>query len=305
MNATNNNSMKNISIIGSGTMGNGIAHTFAQFGYIVNLIDINQDALHKALATISKNLDRQVGKGTLTEEQKVDTLKNISTFTSIEAGIKTADLVVEAATENIDLKLKIFKDLDAFAPANAILASNTSSISITQIAAATNRGDKIIGMHFMNPVPLMKLVEVIRGYQTSQDTTEKIMSLSESLQKTPVEVNDYPGFVANRILMPMINEAIYTLYEGVAGVQEIDTVMKLGMAHPMGPLQLADFIGLDVCLAILKVLHDGFGNPKYAPCPLLVNMVAAGKNGVKTGEGFYQYTPGSKELAVSGKFKKS
>jgi len=297
--------MKNISVIGSGTMGNGIAHTFAQFGYAVNLIDVDQEALEKALNTIAKNLDRQVSKGTLTEQQKVETIKNISTFTTIEAGVKTADLIVEAATENIDLKLKIFKDLDTFAPAKAILASNTSSISITQIASVTNRGEKVIGMHFMNPVPLMKLVEVIRGYQTSDETTKTIMSISADLQKTPVEVNDYPGFVANRILMPMINEAIYTLYEGVAGVYEIDTVMKLGMAHPMGPLQLADFIGLDVCLAILKVLHDGFGNPKYAPCPLLVNMVAAGKKGVKTGEGFYQYTPGSKDLVVSNKFKKS
>ncbi|WP_410478201.1 3-hydroxybutyryl-CoA dehydrogenase [Pedobacter aquatilis] len=297
--------IKNISVIGSGTMGNGIAHTFAQFGCSVNLIDINQTALDKALQTITKNLDRQVVKGTLTEEQKAETLKNIKTFTAMETGVKEADLIVEAATENIDLKLKIFKDLDAFAPAEAILASNTSSISITQIAAVTNRGDKVIGMHFMNPVPVMKLVEVIRGYQTSNETTNTIMALSERLQKTPVEVNDYPGFVANRILMPMINEAIYTLYEGVAGVYEIDTVMKLGMAHPMGPLQLADFIGLDVCLAILKVLHEGFGNPKYAPCPLLVNMVAAGKKGVKTAEGFYQYTAGSKELIVSNKFKKS
>ena len=297
--------MKNISVIGSGTMGNGIAHTFAQFGYKVNLIDINQNALDKAIQTISQNLDRQVIKGTITEEKKTETLNNIKTFTSIETGVNAADLVVEAATENTELKLKIFKDLDAFAPANSILASNTSSISITQIAAVTNRGDKIIGMHFMNPVPVMKLIEVIRGYQTSQETTEKIMRLSESLQKIPVEVHDYPGFVANRILMPMINEAIYTLYESVAGVYEIDTVMKLGMAHPMGPLQLADFIGLDVCLAILKVLHDGFGNPKYAPCPLLVNMVAAGKKGIKTGEGFYQYTSGSKDLVVSNKFKKS
>ncbi|WP_421943729.1 3-hydroxybutyryl-CoA dehydrogenase [Pedobacter sp.] len=297
--------MKNISVIGSGTMGNGIAHTFAQFGYKVNLVDINQDALDKAITTISKNLDRQIGKGTLTEAQKSDALNNIETYTSISKGVIAADLIVEAATENVELKLKIFKDLDTHAPADAILASNTSSISITQIAAVTNRGDKVIGMHFMNPVPVMKLVEVIRGYQTSDETTKTIMSLSESLQKTPVEVNDYPGFVANRILMPMINEAIYTLYEGVAGVYEIDTVMKLGMAHPMGPLQLADFIGLDVCLAILKVLHDGFGNPKYAPCPLLVNMIAAGKKGVKTGEGFYQYTAGSKELVVANKFKKS
>lgn len=297
--------IKNISVIGSGTMGNGIAHTFAQYGYSVKLIDINQNALDKALLTITKNLDRQIDKGTLTEEQKAITLKNITTYTSIKEGVQEADLVVEAATENIDLKLNIFKDLDTLAPAGTILASNTSSISITQIASVTNRGDKVIGMHFMNPVPVMKLVEVIRGYQTSDETTKTIMSLSENLQKTPVEVNDYPGFVANRILMPMINEAIYTLYEGVAGVYEIDTVMKLGMAHPMGPLQLADFIGLDVCLAILKVLHDGFGNPKYAPCPLLVNMVAAGKKGVKTSEGFYTYTVGSKALVVANKFKKS
>ncbi|WP_210405049.1 3-hydroxyacyl-CoA dehydrogenase family protein [Pedobacter sp. G11] len=297
--------IKNISVIGSGTMGNGIAHVFAQFNYQVNLIDVNQEALDKAILTITKNLDRQIAKGTLSEEQKLITLGNIKTFTAMKDGVQHADLVVEAATENIDLKLKIFKDLDQFAPSDAILASNTSSISITQIAAATNRGDKVIGMHFMNPVPLMKLVEVIRGYQTSNETTKTIMSLSESLEKIPVEVNDYPGFVANRILMPMINEAIYTLYEGVAGVHEIDTVMKLGMAHPMGPLQLADFIGLDVCLAILKVLHDGFGNPKYAPCPLLVNMVTAGKKGAKTGEGFYKYTAGSKELIVADKFKKS
>ncbi|RZK21133.1 MAG: 3-hydroxybutyryl-CoA dehydrogenase [Pedobacter sp.] len=297
--------MKNISIIGSGTMGNGIAHVFAQFNHHVNLIDVNQEALDNAVLTITKNLDRQVSKGALTGDQKHNALQNIKTFTSIKDGVKNADLVVEAATENIELKLKIFKDLDEFSPENCILASNTSSISITQIAAVTNRGDKVIGMHFMNPVPVMKLVEVIRGYQTSDETTETIMSLSESLEKIPVEVNDYPGFVANRILMPMINEAIYTLYEGVAGVHEIDTVMKLGMAHPMGPLQLADFIGLDVCLAILKVLNDGFGNPKYAPCPLLVNMVAAGKKGAKSGEGFYKYTAGSKELIVADKFKKS
>jgi len=297
--------MKQIAVIGSGTMGNGIAHTFAQFGYPVNLIDINQTALDKALDTIGKNLDRQVTKGTLTAEQKTSTLQHIKTFTSIKEGVQHAGLVVEAATENIELKLNIFKELDAYAPQQAILASNTSSISITQIAAVTNRGDKVIGMHFMNPVPVMKLVEVIRGYATSDETTKTIMALSENLVKVPVEVNDYPGFVANRILMPMINEAIYTLYEGVAGVYEIDTVMKLGMAHPMGPLQLADFIGLDVCLAILKVLHDGFGNPKYAPCPLLVNMVAAGKKGIKTGEGFYIYTSGSKDLVVSEKFKKS
>lgn len=297
--------MKQIAVIGSGTMGNGIAHTFAQFNYQVNLIDINQAALDRATQTITKNLDRQVAKGTLTADQKVATLNNITTYTSTKDGVQSADLIVEAATENVDLKLKIFKDLDEYAPAHAILASNTSSISITQIAAITGRGDKIIGMHFMNPVPVMKLVEVIRGYATSDETTNTIMSLSQSLEKVPVEVNDYPGFVANRILMPMINEAIYTLFEGVAGVYEIDTVMKLGMAHPMGPLQLADFIGLDVCLAILKVLNDGFGNPKYAPCPLLVNMVAAGKKGIKTGEGFYKYTAGSKELVVADKFKKS
>jgi 3-hydroxybutyryl-CoA dehydrogenase len=297
--------MKQIAVIGSGTMGNGIAHTFAQFNYQVNLIDINQPALDKAIQTITKNLDRQVAKGTLTEGQKTTTLENITTYTSIQDGVQNADLIVEAATENVDLKLKIFKDLDEHAPAHAILASNTSSISITQIAAVTNRGNKVIGMHFMNPVPVMKLVEVIRGYATSDGTTSTIMSLSQSLEKVPVEVNDYPGFVANRILMPMINEAIYTLYEGVAGVYEIDTVMKLGMAHPMGPLQLADFIGLDVCLAILKVLNDGFGNPKYAPCPLLANMVAAGKKGAKTGEGFYKYTAGSKDLVVADKFKKS
>jgi 3-hydroxybutyryl-CoA dehydrogenase len=297
--------MKQIAVIGSGTMGNGIAHTFAQFNYQVNLIDINQPALDKAIQTITKNLDRQVAKGTLTEDQKISTLQNITTYTAIQNGVQNADLIVEAATENVDLKLKIFKDLDEHAPAHAILASNTSSISITQIAAVTGRGDKVIGMHFMNPVPVMKLVEVIRGYATSDETTNTIMLLSQSLEKVPVEVNDYPGFVANRILMPMINEAIYTLYEGVAGVYEIDTVMKLGMAHPMGPLQLADFIGLDVCLAILKVLNDGFGNPKYAPCPLLVNMVAAGKKGAKTGEGFYKYTAGSKELVLADKFKKS
>ena len=297
--------IKNVAVIGSGTMGNGIAHLFAQFNYKVNLIDINQSALDLALKTIAKNLDRQVAKGTLTDEQKNATLQNITTYTLISEGVATADLIVEAATENLDLKLKIFKDLDHHAPAGAILASNTSSISITQIASVTSRGNQVIGMHFMNPVPVMKLVEVIRGYQTSDETTHTIMELSKKLEKTPVEVNDYPGFVANRILMPMINEAIYTLYEGVAGVYEIDTVMKLGMAHPMGPLQLADFIGLDVCMAILKVLHDGFGNPKYAPCPLLVNMVAAGKKGIKSGEGFYQYTPGSKDLIVSDKFKKS
>lgn len=294
--------MKNITVIGSGTMGNGIAHTFAQFGFKVNLVDINAEALEKAIATITKNLDRQVAKGTLTEEDKAATLANITTETDLQTGVKQADLVVEAATENIDLKLKIFKDLDQFTKPEAILASNTSSISITKIASVTGRGDKVIGMHFMNPVPVMKLVEVIRGYATSDETTSLVMELSKNLEKSPVEVNDYPGFVANRILMPMINEAIYTLYEGVAGVNEIDTVMKLGMAHPMGPLQLADFIGLDVCLAILNVLHQGFGNPKYAPCPLLVNMVTAGKKGVKSGEGFYDYSNGVKEAKVATKF---
>ena len=294
--------MKNIAVIGSGTMGNGIAHTFAQFGYQVNLVDINIDALGKAVATITKNLERQVTKGTITEQDKENTLANITTHTNLQQGVEDVDLIVEAATENIDLKLKIFKDLDQFAKPETILASNTSSISITQIAAVTNRGDKVIGMHFMNPVPVMKLVEVIRGYATSDETTDLVMDLSKKLAKSPVEVNDYPGFVANRILMPMINEAIYTLYESVAGVEEIDTVMKLGMAHPMGPLQLADFIGLDVCLAILNVLHSGFGNPKYAPCPLLVNMVMAGKKGIKSGEGFYDYSNGVKEAKVAAKF---
>nr|WP_199075339.1 3-hydroxybutyryl-CoA dehydrogenase [Pedobacter sp. ASV19] len=294
--------MKNIAVIGSGTMGNGIAHTFAQFGYAVTLIDINNEALDRALATINKNLDRQVAKGTLTDAQKQATIHNITRSTDVKTGVSEADLIVEAATENLELKLKIFKDLAAFAKPEAILASNTSSISITQIASVTDRGDKVIGMHFMNPVPVMKLVEVIRGYATSDETTAQVMELSAKLEKVPVEVNDYPGFVANRILMPMINEAIETLFEGVAGVEEIDTVMKLGMAHPMGPLQLADFIGLDVCLAILKVLHDGFGNPKYAPCPLLVNMVMAGKKGVKSGEGFYDYSNGIKEAKVAAKF---
>jgi len=294
--------MTKIAVIGSGTMGNGIAHTFAQFGYQVNLIDINQEALNKGLDTVSKNLDRQVTKGTITEEDKTKTLQNIVTFTDLKSGVAEADLVVEAATENLDLKLKIFRDLDAYAKPGAILASNTSSISITHIASVTTRGEKVIGMHFMNPVPVMKLVEVIRGYATSDETTELVMKLSENLGKVPVEVNDYPGFVANRILMPMINEAVYTLFEGVAGVSEIDTVMKLGMAHPMGPLQLADFIGLDVCLAILNVLHKGFGNPKYAPCPLLVNMVMAGKKGVKSGEGFYDYANGVKEAKPAAKF---
>lgn len=294
--------MKHIAVIGSGTMGNGIAHTFAQFGYTVNLIDINSDALQKAVDTITKNLDRQVAKETITLADKENTLNNLSIHTDLKSAVANVDLIVEAATENIELKLKIFKDLDTYAKPDAILASNTSSISITKIAAATNRGDKVIGMHFMNPVPIMKLVEVIRGYTTSDITTNLVMDLSKKLAKVPVEVNDYPGFVANRILMPMINEAIYTLYEGVAGVHEIDTVMKLGMAHPMGPLQLADFIGLDVCLAILNVLHQGFGNPKYAPCPLLVNMVTAGKKGVKSGEGFYDYSNGVKEAKVAAKF---
>ncbi len=297
--------MKNIAVIGSGTMGNGIAHTFAQFGYLVNLIDISDKALEKGINTITKNLDRQVSKGILSEEEKKATLDRISSFTSLEEGVKNVSLVVEAATENIDLKLQIFRDIDKFAPTDSILASNTSSISITKIAAVTSRPEKVIGMHFMNPVPVMKLVEIIRGYNTTDEVTKTIFSISKDLNKVPVEVNDYPGFIANRILMPMINEAIYSLYEGVAGVNEIDTVMKLGMAHPMGPLQLADFIGLDVCLAILRVLHDGFGQPKYAPCPLLVNMVTAGKLGVKSGEGFYNWSHESKELIVSSKFRKN
>lgn len=296
--------MKSISVIGSGTMGNGIAHVFSQHGYQVSLVDIKSEFLEKALATISKNMDRQVAKGSISQEEKDASFARISTFTSLEVGVKNADLVVEAATENITLKFDIFRQLDQFTPSKAILASNTSSISITKIAAVTNRPSQVIGMHFMNPVPVMKLVEVIRGYATSDEVTKTIMDLSRNLSKDPVEVNDYPGFVANRILMPMINEAICTLFEGVAGVSEIDTVMKLGMAHPMGPLQLADFIGLDVCLSILKVLHEGFGNPKYAPCPLLVNMVEAGYKGVKTGEGFYQYTPGSKDLVIAPRFSK-
>ncbi len=295
--------MQHITVIGSGTMGNGIAHVFAQNGFNVTLVDVSAPALERALVTIGKNLDRQVAKGTLTETQKADTLGRIHPMTDIRAGVANADLVVEAATENVSLKLKIFTDVDQHAPPAAILATNTSSISITQIAAATQRPTQVIGMHFMNPVPVMKLVEVIRGYATSDEVCEQVMSLSKQLGKVPVEVNDYPGFVANRILMPMINEAIYTLYEGVSGVEEIDTVMKLGMAHPMGPLQLADFIGLDVCLSILRVLQDGFGNPKYAPCPLLVKMVTAGKLGAKSGEGFYTHTPGSKDLVVSVRFK--
>ena len=296
--------MKNVAVIGAGTMGNGIAHTFAQFGYSVSLIDVSDSSLEKGMATITKNLDRMVAKEKISEQEKNDTLSRISTFTALEDGVTGVDLVVEAATENIDLKLKIFKDLDEATEAHVILASNTSSISITKIAAVTSRPDKVIGMHFMNPVPIMKLVEIIRGYDTSDEVTQVIMETSTKLNKVPVEVNDYPGFVANRILMPMINEAIVTLHEGVAGVEEIDTVMKLGMAHPMGPLQLADFIGLDVCLAILEVLHNGFGNPKYAPCPLLVNMVTAGKKGVKTGEGFYSWGHGTKELIVADNFKK-
>lgn len=296
--------MKNITVIGGGTMGNGIAHVFAQYGFEVTIVDVASAALDKALATIGGNLDRQIKKGTLTEEEKTATLRRLHPMTDLQSGVANADLVVEAATENVDLKLRIFSDMDRFAPAGAILATNTSSISITRIAAVTKRPAQVIGMHFMNPVPVMKLVEVIRGYATSDAVCEQIMSLSSQLEKVPVEVNDYPGFVANRILMPMINEAIYTLYEGVSGVQEIDTVMKLGMAHPMGPLQLADFIGLDVCLSILRVLQDGFGNPKYAPCPLLVNMVTAGKLGVKTGEGFYVHTPGVKDLVVSERFRR-
>jgi len=296
--------MKNIAVIGAGTMGNGIAHVFAQNGFTVQLIDLNEAQLEKAVATISKNLDRQVAKGSLTEEQKAQTLANLSISNSIETGVANAELVVEAATENVDLKLKIFQILDANAPANCILASNTSSISITKIASVTNRPSQVIGMHFMNPVPVMKLVEVIRGYSTSNEVNDKVFEISKQLGKVPVEVNDYPGFVANRILMPMINEAIYTLYEGVAGVEEIDTVMKLGMGHPMGPLRLADFIGLDVCLAILRVMHDGFGNPKYAPCPLLVNMVAAKKLGDKSGEGFYILNRETKETTVSPTFSK-
>ncbi|MFM7016848.1 MAG: 3-hydroxyacyl-CoA dehydrogenase family protein [Bacteroidota bacterium] len=296
--------MKNISVIGSGQMGNGIAHVFAQNGFKVTLIDIKEDALSRAVQTIASNLDRQVTKGTISEDVKSLTLGNIETTTDMKSGVANADLVVEAATENIDLKLFIFKELDANTKPDCILASNTSSISITKIASVTNRGDKVIGMHFMNPVPVMKLVEVIRGYNTSDEVTNKILETSRKLGKVPVEVNDYPGFVANRILMPMINEAINTLFEGVAGVEEIDTVMKLGMAHPMGPLQLADFIGLDTCLSILRVLHDGFGNPKYAPCPLLVNMVVSGNLGVKSGQGFYKYTKGSKDLVVADNFKK-
>ncbi|MBA6151156.1 3-hydroxyacyl-CoA dehydrogenase family protein [Gelidibacter maritimus] len=294
--------MKNIAVIGAGTMGNGIAHTFAQSGFKVQLIDISEDSLKKGLETITKNLDRMVSKERITEAEKQQTLSNIETFTDMSEGVKTADLVVEAATENLDLKLKIFKQLDTICSKETILATNTSSISITQIAAATTRPNQVIGMHFMNPVPIMKLVEIIRGYNTSDEVTKIIMELSKTLGKDPVEVNDYPGFVANRILMPMLNESIETLYNGVAGVAEIDTVMKLGMAHPMGPLQLADFIGLDVCLSILNVMYDGFKNPKYAPCPLLVNMVRAGKLGIKSGEGFYDYSESRKAETVAEQF---
>jgi 3-hydroxybutyryl-CoA dehydrogenase len=295
--------IKNIAVVGAGTMGNGIAHVFAQYGFMVHLIDVNEAQLNKALENIDKNLARQITKGTLSEAQQQQTLANIKTFTDMALGMANVHLVVEAATENIDLKLNIFKQLDALAPADCILASNTSSISITKIAAVTKRPQQVIGMHFMNPVPVMKLVEIINGYATSKAVTENIISLSKQLEKVPCVVNDYPGFVANRILMPMINEAIYTLYEGVASVDAIDTVMKLGMAHPMGPLRLADFIGLDVCLSILKVLHEGLGNPKYAPCPLLVNMVTAGKLGDKTGEGFYMNIEGSKDKMVSNRFQ--
>ncbi|MFK7775070.1 MAG: 3-hydroxybutyryl-CoA dehydrogenase [Saprospiraceae bacterium] len=295
--------MKNISVIGAGTMGNGIAHVFAMKGFKVSLVDISEAALERAVATIDKNLSRMVAKERISEKDKKATLGNITTFSDMKTGVKSADLIVEAATENVDLKLRIFKSLDEAAPKKTILATNTSSISITKIAAVTSRPEKVIGMHFMNPVPVMKLVEVINGYATSKSVSKKIMQLSKDLGKVPTEVNDYPGFVANRILMPMINEAIYTLFESVAGVEEIDTVMKLGMAHPMGPLQLADFIGLDVCLSIMNVLHDGFGNPKYAPCPLLVNMVTAGKLGRKSGEGFYSYGHGTKEWIVSKNFK--
>ncbi len=295
--------IKNVSVIGAGTMGNGIAHVFAQTGFAVTLVDVNAGQLEKAIATISKNIDRQIAKGVVTDEQKAATLQNISTHTSIAEGVKSADLVVEAATENVQLKLDIFKQIDEAAPKHSILASNTSSISITKIGSVTKRPEMLIGMHFMNPVPVMKLVEIINGYATKKEVTDIVFELSKQLGKIPCIVNDYPGFIANRILMPMINEAVFSLYEGVAGVEEIDTVMKLGMAHPMGPLQLADFIGLDVCHSILKVLHDGFGNPKYAPCPLLTNMVTAGKTGVKSGEGFYLYSGNSKELVVSSSFK--
>lgn len=295
-------SVFNVTVIGAGTMGNGIAHVFAQKGFKVVLVNVQQAQLDKALQTIGKNLDRMISKGSITEAEKQETISNIVTDTKISTGVSKADLVVEAATENEELKLKIFAEMDAAAPANAILASNTSSISITKIASATNRPNKVIGMHFMNPVPVMKLVEIINGYATDKEVTETIVALSKQLNKVPSVVNDYPGFIANKVLMPMINEAIYSLYEGIADVESIDTIMKLGMAHPMGPLQLADFIGLDVCLSIMNVLYKGYGNPKYAPCPLLVNMVTAKKLGVKSGEGFYVYTPGSKDLVVSPRF---
>jgi 3-hydroxybutyryl-CoA dehydrogenase len=295
--------VETIAVIGAGTMGNGIAHVFAQNGFEVNLIDVSQDQLNKALSTITKNFDRQIAKGSIGSEVKEAALNRIKTYTSIDAGVRNVNLAVEAATENTELKLGIFKQIDGYAPADCILATNTSSISITKIASVTSRPEKVIGMHFMNPVPVMKLVEIINGYATAEEATNTVVALSRQLGKVPCVVNDYPGFIANRILMPMINEAIYSLYEGVAGVEEIDTVMKLGMAHPMGPLQLADFIGLDVCLSILNVLQEGFGNPKYAPCPLLVNMVTAKKWGVKSGEGFYTYAAGNKELVVSSRFK--
>jgi len=295
--------MSRIAVIGAGTMGNGIAHVFAQHGFEVTLVDISEQQLEKAVKTIGKNLDRQVAKEIIRKEKKEETLLNIITTTSIPDGVKNARLVVEAAAENVELKLKIFKEIDAVAPEGCILATNTSSISITKLASGTTQPEMVIGMHFMNPVPVMKLVEIINGYATKKEVTDKVVEITKQLGKIPCVVNDYPGFISNRILMPMINEAIYSLYEGVAGVQEIDTVMKLGMAHPMGPLQLADFIGLDVCYSILDVLHEGFGNPKYAPCPLLTNMVTAGKFGVKTGEGFYKYEPGNKELVVSDRFK--
>jgi 3-hydroxybutyryl-CoA dehydrogenase len=297
--------MKHIAVVGAGTMGNGIAHVLAGAGLAVSLIDVSQEQLTRAITTITKNLDRQLQKGTITAADKESTLKNIKTHTSLPVGVAEADLVIEAATEATDLKLSIFRQIDEFAPAACILATNTSSISITRIAAATSRPEQVIGMHFMNPVPVMKLVEIINGYATKPEVTDQVISLSRQLGKIPCVVADYPGFIANRILMPMINEAIYSLYESVAGVEEIDTVMKLGMAHPMGPLQLADFIGLDVCLSILNVLYEGFGNPKYAPCPLLVNMVMAGKRGIKSGEGFYVYTSGTKDLVVSPNFSKS
>ncbi len=300
---TNKHCMKNVCVIGAGTMGNGIAHVFAQNRFKVSLVDVSQEQLNKAIITITKNLDRQVSKGSITPEAKELTLDNIVITTSLSAAVKDAELVIEAATENVEIKLNLFRQIAEIATADCILASNTSSISITKIASVVSRPERVIGMHFMNPVPIMKLVEVINGYETDKKVTDSITALSKQLGKIPCAVNDYPGFIANRILMPMINEAIYSLYEGVAGIEEIDTIMKLGMAHPMGPLQLADFIGLDVCLSILNVMYEGFGNPKYAPCPLLINMVAAKKLGVKTGEGFYSYATGNKDLVVSQRFK--